>query len=50
MVDPLSYFLGVKISTFIYGRFNFNQNGFFWEFLGDTGIEHCNGSPTPTKV
>ena len=32
------------------GRFQFCQTGLIRKVLEATGVEHCNGLPTPTEV
>ena len=44
------YSLGINIKTLYYGGFQFYQNGLFRKVWEATGMEHCNGSPIPTKV
>ena len=43
-------FLGIDIKTLNNGGFQFCQTGFIRKVLEATGMEHCNGLPTPTKV
>ena len=45
----MSEFLGIDIKTLDNGGFNFFQTGLIRKVLEDTGMEHCNGLPTPTK-
>ena len=46
----MSKLLGVNIKTLKNGGFQFCQTGLIQKVLGDTGMEHCNGLPKPTKV
>ena len=46
----MSEFLGLDIKTLGDGGFQFCQTGFIRKVLEATGMEHCNGLPTPTKV
>ena len=46
----MSEFLVIDIKTLDDGRFQFCQNGLIRKVLEATGMEHCNGFPTPTKV
>ena len=46
----MSEFLGIDIKTLDDGGFQFCQTGFICKVLEATGMEHCNGLPTPTKV
>ena len=46
----MSELLGIDIKTFDDGGFKKNQNGLIRKVLEATGMEHCNGLPTPTKV
>ena len=48
--DSVSEFLGIYIKTLYYGGFQFCQTGLIRKFLEATGMEHCNGFPTHTKV
>ena len=46
----MSEFLGIDIKTLNDGGFHFFQTGLIRKVLEATGMEHCNGLPTPTKV
>ena len=46
----MSEFLGADTKTLDDGVFQFCQTGFISKVLEYTGIDHCNGFPTPTKV
>ena len=46
----MSEFLGIDIKTLDDGGFMFCQTGLIRKVLEATGMEHCNGLPTPTKV
>ena len=46
----MSEFLGIDIKTLDYGGFQFCQTGLIRKVLEATGMEHCNGLPTSTKV
>ena len=46
----MSEFLGIDIKTLDNGVFQFCQTGFIRKVLESTGMEDCNGLPTPTKV
>ena len=46
----MSEFLGIGIKTLDNGGFHFCQTGLIHKVLEATGMEHCNGFPTPTKV
>ena len=46
----MSEFLGIYIKTLDNGGFKFCQTGLILKVLEDTGMEHCNGLPTPIKV
>ena len=46
----MSEFLGIDIKTLDGGGFQFCQNGLIHKVLQATGMEHCNGFPTTTKV
>ena len=46
----MSEFLGIDIKTLDNGEFQFCQTGSIRKVLEATGMEHCNGLPTPTKV
>ena len=43
-------FLGIDMKTLDDGGFQFFQTGLIIKVLEDTGMDHCNGLPTPTKV
>ena len=43
-------FLGNDIKTLEDGGFQFCQTGLIRKLLEATGMEHCNGLPTPTKI
>ena len=43
-------FLGIDIKTLDDYGFNFYQTGLIHKLSESTGMEHCNGFPTPTKV
>ena len=43
-------FLGIDIKTLDDSGFHFYKTGFICKVLEATGMEHCNGFPTPTKV
>ena len=45
----MSEFWGIDIKTLHYCGFKFCQTGFIRKVLEATGMEHCNGLPTPTK-
>ena len=45
----MSELLGIDIKTLDDGGFQYFQTGLIHKFLEVTGIEHCNGFPTPTK-
>ena len=49
-VESVSEFLGIGIKTLDYGGFHFFQTGLIRRVLESTGMEHCNGLPTPIKV
>ena len=49
-VESVSEFLGFDIKTLDNGGFQFCQTGLIRKVLEATGMEHCNGLPTPTKV
>ena len=49
-VELVSEFLVIDIKTFDDGGFKFYQNGLIRKVLEATGMEHCNGLPTPTKI
>ena len=46
----MSEFLDGDIKTLDDGGFQFYQTGLILKVLGATGMEHCNGLPTPTKL
>ena len=46
----MSEFLGIDIKTLDYDGFQFCQTGLVRKVLEATGMEYCNGFPTPTKV
>ena len=46
----MSEFLGIDIKTLDDGGFQFYQTGLIFKVLEATGMEHCNGLPTPTEV
>ena len=46
----MSDFLGIYIKTLYDGGFQFCQTGLILKVLEDTGMERCDGFPTPTKV
>ena len=46
----MSEFLDIDIKTLDDGGFQFCQTGLIRKVLESTGMEHCNGLPTPTKV
>ena len=46
--ESVSEFLGIDIKTLDNGGFQFLQTGFICKVLEATGMEHCNGFPTPT--
>ena len=46
----MSEFLGIDIKTLDNGGFQFFQTGLIRKVLEATGMEDCNGLPTPTKV
>ena len=48
--ESVSNFLGIDTKTLDDGEFQFCQNGFILKVLEATGMEHCTGLPTPTKV
>ena len=48
--ESVSEFLVIDIKTLDDGGFQFFQNGLIRKVLEATGIEHCDGFPTPTKV
>ena len=49
-VESVSEFLGIDINTFYDGGFQFDQIGLIRKVLEATGMDHCNGLQTPTKV
>ena len=46
----MSEFWVIYIKTLDDGGFQFFQTGLIHKVLEATGMEHCNGFPTPTKV
>ena len=46
----MSEFLGIDIKTLDNSGFQFCPTGLIRKILEATGMEHCNGFPTPTKV
>ena len=46
----MSDFLGIDIKTLDDGGFLFFQTVLIHKVLEYTGMEHCNGLPTPTKI
>ena len=48
--ESVSELLGIDIKTFDDGGFKFCQTGLTRKVLETTGMEHCNGLRTPTKV
>ena len=46
----MSEFLVIDIKTLDNGGFKFCQTGLIRKVLEATGMEHCNGLPTPRKV
>ena len=46
----MSEFLGIDIKTLDDGGFKFCQTCLIRKVLEVTGMDHCNGLPTPTKV
>ena len=46
----MSDFLVIDIKTLDDGGFKFFQTGLIRKVLEATGMENCNGLPTPTKV
>ena len=48
--ESVSEFLGIDIKTLDNGGYYFCQTGLICKVLEATGMEHCNGFPTPTKV
>ena len=46
----MSEFLGIVIKTLDDGVFQFFQTVLIRKVLEATGMDHCNGLPTPTKV
>ena len=46
----MSEFLGIAIKIFDNSGFQFFQKGLIRKVLEATGMEDCNGLPTPTKV
>ena len=49
-VESVSEFLGIDIKTLDNSGFPFFQSGLIRKVLEFTGMEDCNGLPTPTKV
>ena len=48
--ESVSEFLGIDIKTLDKGGFKFYQTELIHKVLETTGMEDCNGLPTPTKV
>ena len=48
--ESVSEFLGIDMKTLDNGGFQFCQTGLIRKVLEATGMEDCNGLPTPTKV
>ena len=48
--ESVYQFLGIDIKTLDDGGFQFCQTGLIRKVLEATGMEYCNGFPTPTKV
>ena len=48
--ESVSEFLGIDIKTLDNSGFQFCPTGLIRKILEATGMEHCNGFPTPTKV
>ena len=48
-VESVYEFLGIDIKTLDNDEFQFCQTGLIRKVLEATGMEHCNGFPTPTK-
>ena len=48
--ESVSELLGIDIKILDCGGFQFFRIGFIRRVLEATGMEHCNGLPTPTKV
>ena len=48
--ESVSEFLGIDIKTLDNGGFQFFLTGLIRKVLESTGMEDCNGLPTPTKV
>ena len=48
--ESVSEFLGIDIKRLDNGGFQFCQTGLIRKVLEATGMEDCNGLPTPTKV
>ena len=46
----MSEFFGIDIKTLNDGGLQIFQTGLILNVLESTGMEHCNGFPTPTKV
>ena len=49
-VESVSEFLGIDIKALDNGGFHLCQTGLILKVLEATGMEDCNGLPTPTKV
>ena len=49
-VESVSGFLCIDIKTLDHGGFMFCSTGLIYKVLEATGMEHCNGLPTPTNV
>ena len=47
-VESVSELLGIDSNTLDYGGFQFFQTGLIHKVLEATGMENCNGLPTPT--
>ena len=47
--ESVSEFLGIDIKTLYNGGSQFCQTGLIRKVLEATGMENCNGLPTPTK-
>ena len=48
--ESVSEFLSIDIMTLDEGGFQFYQTGLIQKVLESTGMEHCNGLPTPTNT
>ena len=48
--ESVSEFLGIDIKTLYNSGFQFFQTGLIRKFLEATGMEDCNGLPTPTRL